>query len=99
MTWEQIRLREKQRQDNASAPTRGRTQVTSSCVLLMRCSATRNHRPHPVAKSRQPDHPYVDQQKDESHLHLAAATDRIGSRFTLHNIVSSEEHILATHNR
>ena len=34
-------------------------------MLLMRCSATRNHRPHPVAKSRQPDHPYVDQQKAE----------------------------------
>ena len=34
-----------------------------------------------------------------AHLHLAAATDRIGSRFTLHNVVSSADHVLATHRR
>ena len=33
-----------------------------------------------------------------AHLHLAAAADRIGSRFTLHNVVSSADHVLATHN-
>ena len=32
-----------------------------------------------------------------AYLHLAAATGRIGSRFTLHNFVSSADRVLATH--
>ena len=34
---------------------------------------------------------------DECSLHLAAATDHIGRRFTSHNVVSTADRVLATH--